>query len=245
MKFKVGDKVTVVDRNTLVTTQRQYIGKTFEIEKVYLQHTVGLKDAYKLDNGGSLLFLEDELQAAPKFAVGDRVKIIGNSRGGSLIAEDIGKTGKIYDITSGCYSISESSWWWPEVDLEKQEDTMTKEEALKKAIDGQKVRPVDYAGNNTYITFNGRTFVYNSGDRSSKVINENDGFLWENSQWEIYTPPQPKPKFSIGDIVSIHNGSIGKIVSDPEYCDGIYSYQVLYNVNHCKLWITEENLCRV
>lgn len=62
-KFKVSDRVTVVDSPTLLTSQRKYLGKTFRVKEVFLRHGYDGANFYELDGIGTT-FRENELELA-------------------------------------------------------------------------------------------------------------------------------------------------------------------------------------
>jgi len=96
---------------------------------------------------------------------------------------------------------------------------MNYKEALKAAIDGQKITS-DSFEDYKYICFDDkvRRFVYDDG--SSFFDHENDSVVDE--EWRIYRP-QPKPKFAIGQFV--------------EYCGCYYRVKEIH-------WIGEPNKYR-
>jgi hypothetical protein len=168
--------VTIVDSSTLLDSQREFIGQTFEILR-YCNRGGG--HFYELYKGG-WLFREDELKAAE----------------------------------------------------EPEESIFTYKEALKLALDGNKMWPSNSCINPPfYIYFNnGEFMVHNVGEDTS--FKEFDSSLLDSNcyQWKIYKKPKvAKPKFSKGQLFVSKEGIIGKVVSVPK--ESHMFYYVKYNLN--------------
>ena len=59
MKFKIGDRVRVLNGDLILKIQRDYINNIYNIIKINIE-----SDAYWLDLGSSLCFYGDELELA-------------------------------------------------------------------------------------------------------------------------------------------------------------------------------------
>lgn len=62
MKFKVGDRVKVLDTDTLLEPQKKHIGKIFHISKIRTDNTIA---PYLLASLDHYSFFENELIIAP------------------------------------------------------------------------------------------------------------------------------------------------------------------------------------
>ena len=120
-----------------------------------------------------------------------------------------------------------------------QKPVLTRDEALKMAIDGARVRPVSNVWKYMWVEYDNGRFILADDDGCH---DQADGVLLED-EWQIYSPlrkPQ-EPKFTVDSFVMNHANDIGKIkevVTDKS--DGIL-YRVSFNGLTTKV-LTEDEL---
>ena len=222
-KFSVGDRVTVVDQSTLLPNQRDNIGKTLEVTKVYPGKAQG-EHYYECD-GREPLYCESELIEAKEeqkmFKVGQKVKIIGaGAHGGKdFLSQYIGTTGEVADVHSGgalavgCFGgTHDGQWVFAADELEKAPEGMTYEEALKAAIDGQKVTHDDYI-KPWYIFYKDGRFQVQNCVTLDGIHNWDHHSFHKKSNWKLYEDPKAQPKFSVGQQVFYRGNRIAKVTA--------------------------------
>lgn len=110
---------------------------------------------------------------------------------------------------------------WREQELELVNDTMTKTEALKAAIDGYKVQCTtwDKGNDNSYVYFNGTHFRFvsdHSGDVAANYSVSYDG-------WRIYEEPKVQPKFNIGSTIVYRSNRLEKVMAVSDSVPYVYT----------------------
>ena len=168
-------------------------------------------------------------EESKEFKVGDEVRVIKGCIGGLRIYQD--KTGYIESVDNGkfhpyrikgFYNTEGHIAVWSAKELEHaepKEPMLTKEEALKAAIDGAKVTN-ETNTDECYVYFGKHGFMFHNG-----ITGENWAASWalEGKRWKLWTPPTPpKPKFSIDQFV-LYEESYYKII-DTEYKHGSHRY---------------------
>ena len=238
-RFKVGQKVTVVDQSTLNKNQRKYIGKSFVITSVRTGCHDG-KIRYNLKNAGYAVYFEEVLKEAEEtmeFKVGDKVVIVDRENGYGLDCH----------YHDGDKATIKSVYWKGDISLRMYDgnrqivkpsqiklDTLTKAEALKAAIDGQKVQSLEWCSGNdrSYVFFNGVEFRFTAeGEPDRTDVKANAAVNYD--QWRIYGEPTVQPKFSKGNLFVNQNGRIGKVLEEPKNVEGNYVYTVSFNFKDC------------
>ena len=98
VKFKIGDRVTVVDNGEIENFQKKYIGTTGVVNEDDVNPYV------RMDiDGKTICFDQDKLKLAePRFKVGQRVTVVDKD---TLYKEQRKYIGKSFEITSVVKSI--------------------------------------------------------------------------------------------------------------------------------------------
>lgn len=234
-RFKVGQMVTVVDKSTLNNEQRKYIGKSFEITSVDAICSDG-KIRYNLKNAGVYVYFEEELKEAEEtmeFKAGDKVVIIDRDNGSWMhpdyhngdkaTVESINHSGS---IKLRMYDDYNQTIKPTQIKL----DTLTKAEALKAAIDGQKIQSLEWDSGNdrSYVLFNGTEFRFTAeGEPGRTDVKANTAVNY--GQWKLYVSQQSQPKFSKDSLFINQNGRIGKVLEEPKNAEGSFTYTVSFN----------------
>jgi len=171
-----------------------------------------------------------------EFKVGDEVKVVAlNDHGYPAPKRTIGMLGKIvgHGYVKGfeVYLEDEGEPWFYDSDelelVEPKELVLTKSEALKAAIDGAEVTNELCINECARISWNGKVFmlIY---DRSG-YKDQADGVL-HAKQWKLWTPPTPKPKFSIGQTVIDEDGDT-VVIKSVDFKDGRFEYEATYEMS--------------
>jgi hypothetical protein len=168
---------------------------------------------------------------AKEFKVGDEVKVVKlNQDASSGKGKYIGITTKINSVSSGKfpYYLDNIGYWFSDDELELAEQWLTKEEALKAAIDGAKIVSEFAKHPETHVFFDGRGFKYYNG----AVDKVQDIRVSLDCRWKLWTPPTPKPKFSIGQTVKDNDGD-DNVIESMEFKYNRWIYQTT-----CKIPMT-------
>jgi hypothetical protein len=242
-KFNVGDKakIKVVMGHSADNHLVGQHGRIIEDDPSYT-HRYKLR----LDSGDSIdlnafsdeeLELVEEARETVKFKVGDEVTVVKASE--RYKSSKIGTKGKIDEVRrNNMYSIdTEDLFYWNGEDLELTKETMTYEEALKRAIDGTKVCIVDHsvAGSYAFFDKDKGKFMWHSG------IFDNDSEIHgcQPQQWKVWVKPElpkPLPKFQPKQFVVNSMGDIGIITEHTGYSrNNIPEYNVRFNVTTGKV----------
>lgn len=256
-RFKVGDEVTMIKYNGDPSGNDfpEFIGKQGTI----VEDRGGTWQPYivRFTNGGNLWLwhsdlkiVKEEAKDTVKFKVGDEVKVKSlNTNGCSAPKDTIGKYGKIFE--HGCFKefgvkfkvgiCGDDQWYYDSDELELAKATtmssaattayMDYKAALKLAIDGTAVRPVDFVGKHAHIEFIDGRFMYVDGDRAPVY---NEGYIHKDVQWEVYVAP---PKFTVNSLVYNTDGTIGRIIEDR----GSRKYGVEFNAVRDTLKTVDES----
>ena len=187
--------------------------------------------------------------SAKEFKVGDVVKLVTADNSGKQ-KRNLGNNGIITAIDSSGLGY-DIRFYLEDADIfvctkrlelvasKPQKQVLTRDEALKMAIDGARVRPVSNVWKYMWVEYDNGRFILADDDGCH---DQADGVLLED-EWQIYSPlrkPQ-KPKFTVGSFVMNHANDIGKIkevVTDKS--DGIL-YRVSFNGLTTKV-LTEDEL---
>lgn len=250
-KFNKGDNVTVIDSMRTFDTYEQYVvhyapkysqlfhrkGLPKENQRYSVVYT-GKHDSFKdilciiVNKEETEVYVvnEEGLEKA-EFVKGDKVVITdcnglwGSHNGDKGIIEDIGEAIVGVRMNDGHYEAARKF----QVALDT-EDSLTKTEALKAALDGQKVQCDHWSktvegDDEPYVYFDGKDFMWHGFDgHNQKAI----GVLNYKDSWTILAEPVTPPRFSKDSLFTTSTGKLGKVTDDPVLDSGSWKYHVRF-----------------
>jgi hypothetical protein len=192
---------------------------------------------------------------------GQRVKVRlkrNYFHGATCEKQQLAKDGAIGEVTSIFTDIitvtfnkgeyNEDYWRFTKDELElipaEEPKYLTKAEALKAAIDGQKIQCIDWCSvvenrnRQAYAYFNGNEYLYVAPDGFESKIT---GVI-TTDKWRIYRPPFV-PKFKVNQFFTNSDGDYGRVIQILK--DGYYVEFKLGGSNNRNLKYAEDKMTEV